>query len=544
MFGRQVVPDLEDMPQVQSVYIFCGKKAIHEEWASKMPKVKGVFTEIEPICKALQIDGQNGDRAMVSISFIGIDALFMHTQLLKEAILQIEDDDAKSLKELAEYCRSQKDIPEKQTVELETEYRRHTPIWWCTAPYFLYSMLNRGLRLMDTEIIIKIGFFIRHLQKHMDKVHREQQTKNPLTVEFTVFRGQGLSHEHFDKMKQSKGGLMAFNNFLSASRSLEVSVHFAWQSNSDPIAVLFVMKIDPQVCEQAAISFVDVKDKGYFKEGEEEILFPTHSIFRIQRMNMIKDSKRNPMWEVHLTLVGENDQEMGELTRHVRKEMGSSSGWDRLGWILWKTGQLQKAEELYQVLLDRASSKTDRAYYLNQLGLVYYNMGKYSKALSYYERSLEILKVALRPNHRDLATSYNNIAGVYADMGEYSKALSSYERSLEIIKVALRPNHPDLATSYNKIGSAYDNMGKYSNALSYYERSLEIRRVALPPNHPDLAASYNNIGLVYKNMGEYSKALSYLQKAHDIDVKVLPSTHPDLTATKNLIERVKKIVSK
>ena len=142
--GRQVVPDLEDMPQVQSIYIFCGKKAIHEEWTSKMPKVKGVFTEIEPICKALQIDGQNCDRAMVSISFNGIDALFMYTQLLKEAILQIEDDDAKSLKELADYCRSQEDISENQIVKLEKEYRSHTPIWWYTAPYFLFSMLNRG----------------------------------------------------------------------------------------------------------------------------------------------------------------------------------------------------------------------------------------------------------------------------------------------------------------------------------------------------------------------------------------------------------------
>ena len=42
---------------------------------------------------------------MISISFKGIDALFMYTQLLKEAIFQIEDDDAKSLKELADYCR-------------------------------------------------------------------------------------------------------------------------------------------------------------------------------------------------------------------------------------------------------------------------------------------------------------------------------------------------------------------------------------------------------------------------------------------------------
>ena len=353
--GRQVVPDFENMPQVQSIYIFCGNKSFHEEWASKIPKVKGVFTEIEPICKALQIDGQNCDRAMVSISFKGIDALFMYTQLLKEAILQIEDDDAKSLKELGKYCRSQEDIPENQIVKLEKEYRSHTPIWWYTAPYFLYSMLNRGLRVMDAEIMIKTGFFIRHLQQHMDKVYREQQAQHPITREFTVFRGQGLSHEYFDNMKQSKGGLMAFNNFLSTSRSREISINFARQANSDLIAALFVMTIDPRVCERAAISFVDVKDEGYFKGDEGEILFATHSTFRILRMIMIKDGVRNPMWEVHLNLVGENDEEMGELTRHVRKEMGSTTGWDRLGWILWRLRKPEKAEILYQMLLDKAS---------------------------------------------------------------------------------------------------------------------------------------------------------------------------------------------
>ena len=40
-------------------------------------------------------------------------------------------------------------------------------------------------------------------------------------------------------------------------------------------------------------------------------------------------------------------------------------------------------------------------------------------------------------------------------------ALASHERSLEIRKIALPPNHPDLATSYNNIGSVYDSMGEY-----------------------------------------------------------------------------------
>ena len=536
--GRQVVPDFENMPQVQAIYIFCGNKAVHEEWACKIPKVNGVYTNIKPICKALQIDGKNCDRAMISISFKGTDALFMYTQLLKEAILQIEDDDTKSVKELAEYCRSQGNIPENQIIKLEKEYQNHTPIWWYTAESFLYSMLNRGLRQMDTEIIMKTGFFMRRLQNHMDKVYREQQAQNPNTTVFTVFRGQGLPHEYFQKMKQSKGGLLAFNNFLSTSLSRRISINFARGSNPADIAVLFVMKIDPQLCEQSLISFVDVKDEGYYKDQEKEIIFATHSIFRIEQMDQMKDDKRQPMWEVHLTLMGENDKEMGELTGHLREEMGSTTGWERLGEIFIKIGESGKAVELYQVLLDKASSDTDRGYYLNQLGEVYDDMGEYSKALLSYERSLEIRKVALPPNHPDLATSYNNIAAVYYNMGEYSKALSSYERSLEIRKVALPPNHPNLATSYNNIGAVYKNMGEYSKALSSYERSLEIYKVALPPNHPLLATSYNNIGLVYDNMGEYSKALSSYEQSLEIMKVALPPNHPNLATSYNNIGEV------
>ena len=397
--------------------------------------------------------------------------------------------------------------------------------------FFIFDAKSRpstyGCRNHHEDRIFHPTFISRHLQKHMDEVHQEQQTKNPVTVEFTVYRGQGLPHEYFKKMKKSEGGLMAFNNFLSTSFSREISIGFARQSNLDLIAVLFVMKIDPQVCGQAGISFVNVTDEGYFKDREKEILFATHSIFRIQRMNMIKDAERNPMWEVHLILVGENDQEMGELTRHVRKEMGSCTGWFRLGLILIKVGQSQKAEVLYQMLVDKASSDKERGDCVLMLGWVYDDMGEYSKALSYYEQSLEMYKVAGPTYHPDLASSYGNIGGVYYNMGEYSKALSSFERSFEIMKVALPLNHSHLATSYNNIGLVYTNMGEYSKALSSYEQSLEIIKVALPPNHPSLATSYNNIGLVYGKMSEFSKALSSYERSLEIRKVALPPNHPD-----------------
>ncbi|CAF4085602.1 unnamed protein product [Rotaria sp. Silwood1] len=166
VLGRQIVADIEAWPQLESIYVFCDNQAVHEQWARKIPKVKGVHTSIEPICKALQIDRENCDRAVISISFKGIDALFMYTQLLKETLLDIEDDDTKSIKEFSEYCRLQNDIHEGENRNVEKEYRDHTPIWWYTAPFFMYSMLNRGLPLMDVDIILKMGFFIRHLHKH------------------------------------------------------------------------------------------------------------------------------------------------------------------------------------------------------------------------------------------------------------------------------------------------------------------------------------------------------------------------------------------
>ncbi|CAF5012004.1 unnamed protein product, partial [Rotaria sp. Silwood1] len=256
--GRQIVPEIEALPQLEAIYVFCGNQSVHEQWAKKISKVKGVYTKIEPICQALEIDRQRCDQAMIPISFNGRGALFMYTQLLKEALLEIEDDDVKSIKDLVEYCRLQNDIDEGQIRKVENEYRDHTPIWWYTAETFIYPMLNRGLRQMDVDIILKMGFFIRHLHQHIKELHREQQGNMP--AKFQVFRGQGLSMEDFEKMKQTKGGLMSFNNFLSTSRNREISFkNFARPAalNTNSVGILFIMNIDAAICTKSSTPFAE-----------------------------------------------------------------------------------------------------------------------------------------------------------------------------------------------------------------------------------------------------------------------------------------------
>jgi tetratricopeptide (TPR) repeat protein len=488
------------------------------------------LTDIIPISEALKQAAQDCDQNSVSISFPnttdGLNSSFMYTQILKEILLTI-DFEPVHFKEFLTYCREQyagNTAELKNVDKFDKNYRRQLPVWWYTYECFLYSMLNRALRTMEVELIIKMGFFIRDLHEHLAALHTEQFGGH--STSFTVYRGQGLSQTDFDQMKKTQGGLLSFNNFLSTSMNRDVSLAFARKTtaNSDLMGIVFVMKIDPSI---PSTSFANIRDVSYF-EGEEEILFSMHSIFRIGQIKQI--DRNNRLWQVDLLLTSDNDPEFQALTERMREEtFPNLKGWERLGNLLIKLGQFNKAQQVCEVLLDQASDEHEEA------GRVKDDQGEYAEAITFYEKSIKIKQKILPPTHQDLATSYNNIGIVYDHLDDHSKALSYHEKALEIYQKSLPPNRPALATAYNSIGLVYEKMVDYSKALSYYEKALEIYQKSLPQNHPTFAIIYNNIGFVYDKKGDYSKALSYYEKALKIKQKTLPPNHPSLATSYNNI---------
>ena len=419
--------------------------------------------------------------------------------------------------------------------EFERDYRSQTSIWWYTRECFTYQMLNRALRNLEADTIINMGFLIRDLHRQIEQLH-QKQVSGYRGKTFDVYRGQSLSTTDFDKLRKTKGGLMSFNNFLSTSTKRDVSLGFAKGAlgKTDMVGILFQMTINPSV---SSAPFAAIREVSYF-QTEEEILFSMHTVFRIGEIKQIDSN--NPLYQVELQLTSDDDPQLRALTERIREETPGSTGWQRLGQLLLKIGQFNKAEELYNALLEQTSDDSEKAHYYNQLGYAKDDQGEYEKAIEYYEKALEICHKNPTSNQTDLATTYNNIGSAYYNMEEYSKALSFYEKALEIGQKTLPPNHPSLATSYNNIGLAYYNMKEYSKALSFYEKALEIKQKTLPPNHPSLATSYNNIGAVYYNMEEYSKALSFYEKALEIDQKTLPPNHPSLATSYNNIAHVYK----
>jgi tetratricopeptide (TPR) repeat protein len=539
--SQQILSLIHDIPQLDDVYIFSNKKFDHKQWANTWVKVKGIYTEFMPMCESLQQAVKQCNRDSISVSFLNVgegvssqnldqlEPSFMYTQLFKEILLEMEHDD-QAIKNFTAYCRSGDYAPPNSITRFENDYNANSAIRWYTDQPFIFSLLNCALRMLEGGTIIHMGFFIRDLHRQIEEIHQKQMNSYQ-GKSFVVYRGQGLSAVDFNKLLKTKSGLMSFNNFLSTSKERDVSLGFAKSvlGKTDTVGILFQMSIDLSV---SSTPFASIEEISQF-QTEVEILFSMHTVFRIGEIRQME--KNNSLYEVELKLTSDDDRQLRILTERIREEARSDTGWRRIGGLLIKLNQFDEAEELHRVLLEKTSDEHTKALNYNQLGYIKLGQCDYEKALSFYEKSLEIRQKTRPPNHPDLAASYNYIGNLYQNMGEYSKALSYYEKALEIYQKTLPPNHPDLATSYSGIGLVYQNMGEYSKAVSFYEKSLEINQKTLPPNHPNLATSYNNIGLVYQNMEEYSKAVSFYEKSLEIYQKTLPPNHPDLATSYNKI---------
>jgi len=216
-FCQQTVPLIHHIAQLHSVFLFCTNKIEHEQWIKAWPKINGIFTEISPICEALKKAVHQWEQNTSSISFMNtsgdvskkkldqLDCSFMYTQILKEVLLTIELEQ-EHIKEFTDYCQEQfanNDYDLDTISELEGKYRDHTPVWWYTSDCFLYSMLNQALRLMDVDIIMKMGFFISDLHRHIALIHSQQLDGHNSGTSFTLYRGQGLSKNDFNQLTKT-----------------------------------------------------------------------------------------------------------------------------------------------------------------------------------------------------------------------------------------------------------------------------------------------------------------------------------------------------
>jgi hypothetical protein len=173
------------MPQLDAIYIFDNETMALKKWSNEWSKVKDVYSKITSICEALTQDVKQCNRNCIPVSFVPsndgttnpnmdqLDPSFMYTQIFKEILLKNEFNQ-KSIEDLIAYCRQQYEANRSTLntiAEFECEYRTQSPIWCYTRHCFIYEMLNRALRNLEADTIIKMGYFIDDLHRQIKQLH-------------------------------------------------------------------------------------------------------------------------------------------------------------------------------------------------------------------------------------------------------------------------------------------------------------------------------------------------------------------------------------
>ncbi|CAF1292573.1 unnamed protein product [Rotaria magnacalcarata] len=544
-FGQDMIPQIHSMTQVDTIYLLGDVQAPSEQWTKEWPKIKGQYSSVTSVFEAIRRVNKQYNEDSIPISFMPImrsgsthnidqlDPSFMYTQLFKNTVVQMEHS-RQSVDDFVAFCRDK--FRHNASVlchidEFERGYRSDQALYWYTRFDFIYGPLNRCLRLLEADVLMNMGFFIQDLHRQIERFYQEHIGQFH-GKSFLLYRGQGLSYGDFEKLKKAEGGLLSFNCFLSTSKEREVSFLFAESTiqSDEKIGILFVMTIDPSV---TSTPFADISNESYF-ELEAEILFSMHTVFRIEDIKKLDNNER--LFEVCLKLTSDDDKELKVITDLFEEDLKGGTGWARLGNLLCKVGQFDKAEELYHALVQQATTQNDTAFYYDHLGVTQTYKNNYLEAIKNFEKSLSIREIILTENDPDLAATYNNMGLAYEKMKDYSNALLFHQKALSIWEKLLPEHSIDLTASYNNIGSVYDGMKEYPKALQFYEKTLSIAEKNLPGNHPDLAVTYNNIGHALDKMRDYSKAQYFYEKALVIWEKTLPRNHPDLaTLRTNLV---------
>lgn len=219
--------------------------------------------------------------------------------------------------------------------------------------------------------------------------------------------------------------------------------------------------------------------------------------------------------------------------------------YNNIGIIFHKRRQYDKALYNYQQALNIQENSSNvvapqaiaRSY--NNIGSLYSDKNMLDSALFYLNRSLNLRLKVGGENTKEVALCYNNIGGVYGRMNE-EKALSYFEKAMQIQESILDSLHPDLAQTYNNVGIEYYKKRDYIKALEFYNKALFARRTILGENSPVTADTYNNIGWLNYYSGNFAEAKINLKKATDIYKRTLGTNHEKTIRIINDYKKVEK----
>ncbi|GAB4112875.1 MAG: hypothetical protein Kow00103_03440 [Candidatus Caldatribacteriota bacterium] len=181
----------------------------------------------------------------------------------------------------------------------------------------------------------------------------------------------------------------------------------------------------------------------------------------------------------------------------------------------------RKAEYYFKDSLNKFKKIRDKTAYLpvqslalENLGMIYYNLGKPDKALQYYQLALEVYR---KFNYeRGIAGIYNHLAVIYGELGKPEEGQRLLKESLVIFEKL--DDQKNRAISLNNLGYLYLLLGKWEEALEKCRLALFI----FQENQDEIGIAniFNHMGLIYNKSGDLKQAEQEYQRSLKINQRI------------------------
>jgi tetratricopeptide (TPR) repeat protein len=188
----------------------------------------------------------------------------------------------------------------------------------------------------------------------------------------------------------------------------------------------------------------------------------------------------------------------------------------RMGTAYNRLGKWRKAVSYYQRCL-HFGEKVDpdiRAWTYTGLGLIFEWQGKWQEAK---DCNNSAIRIAERINNRLwISRAFTNLGEIYHKEGRFQEALDYLEKSIQI-KMDLDDQY-GLIWSYINLGSLYIDLKAWDKASNLLSVSLKLAREL--DSLPEEAWALECLGKLYQLQGHYDEAAKYLIKGMYISEKL------------------------
>jgi tetratricopeptide (TPR) repeat protein len=495
--------------------------------------VKGVVVKLDDLTNHIKADQKSRVKIEEPLSInvftasdnpdqstTGLNGHFVHSLLLIDVLIRMKsiETDKQQLITLCKNEYKKNDTELALVCEFEHEYTSKKALWWYTRDSFLYRMLNKALRVQNIDLLFLFRFVISDIYHQL----KQNQCKSSIRV----YRGQVMSSDELDILRQSINELISINSFFSTSIDRHKAVGFLNGSGiiNGLHRVLFVIDADPRVVTSKPCA--DISSLSDFC-NECEVLFMIGCVFRLVD---IRRDDHGQIWIIQMKLCGDDEHGLKKLFDHMKKEYAGGDDEVNLrsfGNVLRRMGKYDLAEKMYCRLLNELppnDSSLSALYY--SLGSVTKDKGDYDSSLQWFHKSLEIKMRSDPVDLVDIADIYNAIGECHRLKDDNNTALEYYEKGMKLYQQSNNENDPSMANFYNNIAIIYRKQKKYTQALDFYEKTLSIEEKHLPPDHSNIGDSHYNIGIVHYFLRQFEQAMECYHRSLKIRLKSLPAQHP------------------